>query len=275
MKLDLHCHIREGSIDAKVSLAEYISELKKNKIDGMLITDHDTYNGYRFWKNTMQGKMNQDFLVLKGIEYDTRDAGHMLIIMPEGVKMQLLELRGLSAVAVINFVHRHGGIIGPAHPCGEKYLSFTNTKTYYSTPELMEKFDFFEVFNSCETEESNENARKLAEKYKKIGTGGSDAHRIDCVGKGYTEFSEKITCETELIAAIRNGKIINATGELYKRTTKDKIGRVHKVLVYSFWVYNKWGTLIKGRKRKKKNKIENPVYPIDPIEALQVRKSRK
>lgn len=45
MKLDMHCHVKEGSIDSKVSLDEYITLLKERGFDGMLITDHDTYKG--------------------------------------------------------------------------------------------------------------------------------------------------------------------------------------------------------------------------------------
>ena len=91
MKLDMHCHVKEGSIDSKVSLDEYITKLKENGFDGMLITDHDTYKGYRHWKYNMKGKAHEDFVVLKGIEYDTCDAGHIICIMPEGVKMRLLD----------------------------------------------------------------------------------------------------------------------------------------------------------------------------------------
>ncbi len=82
MKLDMHCHVKKGSIDSKVSLDEYITSLKEQGFDGMLITDHDTYKGYRHWKNEMKGKMHEDFVVLKGIEYDTCDAGHIICIMP-------------------------------------------------------------------------------------------------------------------------------------------------------------------------------------------------
>ena len=88
MKLDMHCHVKEGSIDSKVSLDEYITILKEKGFDGMLITDHDTYKGYRHWKYQMKGKVHEDFVVLKGIEYDTCDAGHIICIMPEGVKMR-------------------------------------------------------------------------------------------------------------------------------------------------------------------------------------------
>ena len=266
LKLDMHCHVKEGSIDSKVGLDEYITKLKENGFDGMLVTDHDTYKGYRHWKYQMKGKVHEDFVVLKGIEYDTCDAGHIICIMPEGVKMRLLELRGLPVAVLIDFVHRHGGILGPAHPCGEKYLSFTNTKKFYKSPEIIKRFDFIEVFNACEPEESNEGALKLAYKYKKPGSGGSDAHRPDCVGMGYTILPEYVTCETELISLIRQKKPTEAGGSLYNKTTKDKMGKANKLLVYSFWIYNKGGELLKRRKRKKKGEIENPVDPIDPIE---------
>lgn len=266
MKLDMHCHVKEGSIDSKVSLDEYITKLKAEGFGGMLITDHDTYNGYRHWKNKMKGKVHDDFVVLKGIEYDTCDAGHILCIMPEGVRMRLLELRGLPVQVLIDFVHRHGGILGPAHPCGEKYLSFAHTKKYYKSPEVIKRFDFIEVFNSCEPEESNAGAMKLARKYQKVGIGGSDAHKLDCVGMAYTELPEKITCETELISLIRQKVPIEAGGMLYGKTTKDKIGKINKLLVYSFWFYNKGGEILKRHKRRRKGQVENPVDPIDPIE---------
>ena len=50
MKFDLHCHTKAGSIDAKVSLSRYIELLKAQGFSGMLVTDHDSYKGYRQWK---------------------------------------------------------------------------------------------------------------------------------------------------------------------------------------------------------------------------------
>ena len=70
MKIDMHCHVREGSIDSKVPIEEFIKKLQSKGIGGMLVTDHDTYNGYRHWKNTIKGRKYKDFVVLKGIEYD-------------------------------------------------------------------------------------------------------------------------------------------------------------------------------------------------------------
>lgn len=266
MKIDMHCHVKEGSIDSKVSLESYIEKLKEKGIDGMLVTDHDTYNGYRRWKESIKEKKYEDFVVLKGIEYDTLDAGHILIIMPQGVKMRLLELRGLPLSLLIDFVHHNGGICGPAHPCGEKYLSFTNTKRWQKSPELLEKFDFVETFNACEPKQSNEGAKYLAEKYNKPGTGGSDAHRLDCVGMAYTEFPHPIRTELDLIMQIRDKEAIKAEGDYYTRTTKDKIGKINKLLITSFWFYNRGGALLKKRMRKNRIQKEQPIDPIDPIE---------
>ena len=130
----------------------------------------------------------------------------------------------------------------------------------------MKRFDFVEAFNACEPEESNAGAMKLAEKYRKVGIGGSDSHRPDCVGKGYTILPERVTCETELISLIRKKVPIEAGGVIYGKTTKDKMGKMNKLLVYSFWFYNKGGEILKRHKRKLKGLSENPMNPIDPIE---------
>lgn len=250
MKMDMHCHTKEGSIDGKVSLEEYIELLEEKGFGGMLITDHNSYKGYRHWRDNIKGKSHTDFVVLKGIEYDTSNAGHILVIMPEGMKLRILELRGMPVSLLITFVHAFGGILGPAHPCGEKYMSLANTRYYRKNRSVLAKFDFIEGFNACEPEEANKAAMKLAERYKKPVFGGSDSHRPDCVGTGFTDFKEEITCESQLIEYVRQKKPMEAGGELYKGTTKEKIGAVNNVLVYSFWLYNKSAAFLRAHKRR-------------------------
>ena len=94
MKFDMHCHTQEGSLDGKVALEQYIHLLKDKGFNGMLVSDHNSYNGYRKYRDALKKEL-KDFVVLKGIEYDTIDAGHILVIMPENVKLLLLECRGL------------------------------------------------------------------------------------------------------------------------------------------------------------------------------------
>ena len=73
MRYDMHCHTKEGSLDAKVPVTEYARLLQKRGFTGMLVTDHNSYKGYRAWckaKKELKRKNDPlaDFVVLKGIE---------------------------------------------------------------------------------------------------------------------------------------------------------------------------------------------------------------
>ena len=256
MKLDMHCHTKEGSPDCKLELLENIEILKQKGFHGMLITDHDSYKAYRYYKKLSHKP--EDFVVLKGIEYDTIDAGHMLIVMPTGVKLPILELRGLPVILLIEIVHRYGGIIGPAHPCGEKFLSIRNTLHGRLSHVIYRRFDFVEGYNACEDADSNMRAMRLASQYHLPCFGGSDSHKAACVGFGYTILQEHITTETELINYVRSGKATLIGGRHYEHTTKDKLGKINNVLVYSFWFYNRICALLR-RKARNLELMENQI----------------
>lgn len=260
MKFDMHCHTKEGSMDAKVMIEEYIRILRDKGFGGMLVSDHNSYNGYREWRDSIKGKKYTDFVVLKGIEYDTIDCGHMLIIMPEGVKLRLLEMRGLPAQILIMTVHHYGGIIGPAHPYGEKYLSLMKTqepKSYHEErlESLMRQFDFVEIYNASEEDENNMKAKHLARRYHKPGFGGSDAHRLEFAGMGYTSLPDDIKCESDLIRFVKKTPYIKCGGTHYEKVAKQRLGIFSNMLVPSFFVYNKSGEWLKRRKRNKE--LEN------------------
>ncbi len=269
MKLDMHCHTKEGSPDGKLALLENIALLKEKGYQGMLITDHNSYKAYRYYKKLADKP--DDFVVLKGIEYDTIDAGHMIIIMPTGAKLPILELRGLPLWLLIEIVHLYGGILGPAHPCGEKFLSIKNTLRGKLSEAIYRKFDFIEGYNACEDADSNMRAMALAGRFGLPCFGGSDSHKPDCAGLGYTILQEDITTETELIAYIRASKSTLIGGLHYTHTTKSKLGRVNKVLVYSFWIYNKFLALFR-RKARNLELMEDQI--LDSIRAAKSKKTR-
>ena len=83
-------------------------------------------------------------------------------------------------------------------PACERYLSIVNTRKKRSKDAVLRKFDFIETFNACESQESNDAARKLAEHFMKPGFGGSDSHRYDCIGTAYTELPREIRRESDL-----------------------------------------------------------------------------
>ncbi len=255
MKFDMHCHTKEGSMDGKVPIVQFVGILKHRGYDGMLVSDHNSYNGYRAWQKHLQtmekAGIPEDFVVLKGIEYDTIDAGHILVIMPNGSKLKILELRGLPVQLLIEIVHKNGGILGPAHPCGEKYLSITNTAKYRNRLSVMDKFDFVEGFNACEDTDSNRRAKELATYFHKPAFGGSDAHKADCIGLAYTELEGYIRNESDLIACVKEGRVSDCGGVHYAGTTKDRLGKANKLLVESFRFYNRLGSIWRHRSRKR------------------------
>ncbi|MCM1143789.1 MAG: PHP domain-containing protein [Blautia sp.] len=264
MKLDMHCHTKEGSPDGKVALLDNIAVLKQKGFQGMLISDHNSYKAYRYYKTL--DNPPQDFTILCGIEYDTLDAGHILIIMPTGVRPKILELRGLPILFLIEIVHRYGGILGPAHPCGEKFLSAFNTRRGKMLKDrLLQKFDFIEAFNACEDDISNECAKSLAARYHLPEFGGSDSHKADCIGLGYTLLEEDISNETELIQYIKAGRPAVSGGIHYLHTTKERLGKANDILVYSFWLYNKFLALLRSKARNleiAQNRLLQPIgYP--------------
>lgn len=278
MKFDMHCHTKAGSIDASVSVERYIELLSAQGFDGMLITDHDSYKGYYKWvrkrglssrhgecpeKQTgtalQREQRKAGFCVLAGIEYDTKDAGHFIVIMPDHVRLRILQIRGMSVEKLIYLVHRFGGVLGPAHPFGQRSSSAMFFKKIKSNPEILQKVDFIEGFNTCEKEESNRLASALAGKLGKPCTGGSDAHNEAYVGMGYTLIDRRITCNNDLIAAIREGQIAQWGGQVRNRTRKAEM----KDAFYSVWgfkVYNRGvGVLFAPYRKYRMRKLRHAV----------------
>lgn len=256
MKFDMHCHTAEGSSDSKVSIKEYISLLKEQGFDGMLVTDHDSYGGYNYYEQYLK-ESTSDFVVLKGIEYDTLDAGHFVVILPTYANLRILEHKGLFLKTLIKIVHSYGGILGPAHACGEPFLSLFSTGRYKRDDSIAFQFDFIEGYNCGEDDETNYKAQMIARKYGKPATGGSDAHKPDCVGLAYTKVYEPIRNNDDLIDYIKKCKPMECGGQQYMGTIKEHLGPWNKLLVYGFFPYNKAGALKHYRKRNAElNKIK-------------------
>lgn len=239
MKFDLHCHTKEGSLDAKTDVRTYIMRLIALGYDGMLITDHNSYKGYETWKKIKSTlSFTKPFIVLKGIEYDTIDAGHYIIVLPEHINLKILELRGLTLDMLEKIVHSHGGILGPAHPYGTGCVSLMNTKIGKKAPHMFHKFDFVEGYNGCEKALSNVLACKLARKYKKPVIAGSDAHRANIIGSAYTIFDQPIRNNQDLIQYINEKKQPEIPGLLDYLVLKENIGLRQHLIDTGFFVYH-------------------------------------
>ena len=213
MILDMHCHTKEGSPDSRVSLLETISLLKRKGYDGMVVTDHNSYHGY----NTLKDEI-KDFVVLRGVEYDSLDGGHLLIILPSRIKYEIFEYRGIYAEDVVKIVHALGGIVGPAHPFDYSSLGICNTKLKTNL-DLLNQFDFIETFNGCLSLRGSLLSNYLANYLNKPCICGSDSHSITKVGLARTEIPCDIKNEDDLIKVVKEAdyETFNACGSFYER----------------------------------------------------------
>lgn len=249
VKFDMHCHAKEGSVDARVSIVEYARELKQMGYQGMLITDHDSYRSYRAWEAYKKEHPHESFQVIKGIEYDTIDAGHFLVIMPDDVDLRILEIRGLPALLLIALVHRYGGIVGIAHPYGSEFTSVNRAVKMPGYRLILSQCDFIETFNAAETPESNQKAQQLAMHLNKPGIGGSDSHLFSGLGTGFTMFDAEITCAGDMIRAIKQ-ESAQQVGGVCRGQERNRF-LTSRTAAWLFQCYNRGLAMAKCRRRSR------------------------
>ena len=165
-----------------------------------------------------------------------------------------MELRGMPVQLLIPIVHNYGGILGPAHPFGEKFMSFMNSKAYKRNPDILSEFDFIEVFNACESKMANDKALEMAKKYNLTGTAGSDSHKTESIGYAYTVIPDEIRKESQLIEYIKHRNKTECGGKIYENTSRGKLGKAKIITTYLFWIYNKFGGWSRGIQRNGKLK---------------------
>lgn len=236
MRFDLHCHTKEGSIDSKVSVREFAYKFLALGYDGFMIADHNSYKGCHAWDAIKEQPPYDKLTVIRGIEYDTKDAGHVLIIMPDDVYLNIFRIRGMRLKKTLKLVHRFGGIIGLAHPYGASGSSAMGFKQMDMS--LIGKLDFIETFNTCEFPDSNTQAKELAERYELPGFAGSDSHVTEYIGMACTFIEDEIKCNNDLIRAVKAKSDITAFGVERGETKKAK-RKEHWIGVLGYKIYNR------------------------------------
>lgn len=236
MKFDMHVHTKEGSMDSKVSVAEYAEMFMEKGFDGFMIADHNSWRGCLTWDEICDDPKYENFTVIRGLEYDTKDAGHILVILPDGIYPKLLHIRGMKLARLILLVHALGGVLGPAHPYGIATSSMMGFKKM--NPRLLKHMDFIEVFNTCELPGSNRLAAAMAQRYQLPGTAGSDAHVPDYIGMACTEIHGNILCNDDMIHAIKLHAMVEAGGR-ERQSTKKSRAKEHWIGQTAYRLYNR------------------------------------
>jgi predicted metal-dependent phosphoesterase TrpH len=170
LKLDLHVHSCYSD-DASGTPEELIKSLKKQGLQGMALTDHNTLDGsLKAYKNKPK-----DFIVIPSMEISTKD-GHLLALNV----LKPIQ-RDRTVEETVDAILDAGGI--PIVPHLFRLLSGIKEEKLKG---IHDKLCALEVFNGCSVPSSNLKTAQVASQYHLGGTGGSDSHDPLYAGYSYT-----------------------------------------------------------------------------------------
>ena len=172
MKMDLHIHSKY-SYDSFLSPERIIKIAKKKELGGVAVTDHGTIKG---GVETSKINKGDDFIVIVGSEIKTEYGDVIGLFLNEEIVSNIF-------MEVVDEIKVQGGLVILAHP-------YRKGKIF---PEgLMNKIDLIEAFNARSRKGDNERAYKLATKFRKTMTAGSDAHLGFEIGRGRTIVNSEV-----------------------------------------------------------------------------------
>ncbi|MGB9749044.1 MAG: PHP domain-containing protein [Candidatus Woesearchaeota archaeon] len=187
LKYDLHVHTKYSKCSG-LKLSTLLKTAKKNGLNGIAITDHNTIRGALALK-----KLNKDrnFEVIIGEEIMTNNGELLAYYLKE-------EIRPGDVFEVIDKIKEQNGLISVAHP-----YSVYRQRIGSFIFKLKGKIDAVEVFNGRAILPYENRLAQNAAKLLNVGqTAGSDAHSRIEIGKAYTFFDEKYN----LIEAVKKKK---------------------------------------------------------------------
>jgi predicted metal-dependent phosphoesterase TrpH len=194
---DIHLHTIY-SYDGTASLAAVLNRAKQIGLDVIAITDHDEIRGAL---KALELAPNYGVEVIPGIEITTADGDLLAFFITEKVDA------GLSLIETVLRVRELGGVCIAPHPMaggmGMKSLSGRTILKALRNPQVAESLIGIEVYNATALDRiSNHYANILASRLHIAKTGSSDAHIIDTIGFGVTEFEG--SSAADLLTALKN-----------------------------------------------------------------------
>jgi predicted metal-dependent phosphoesterase TrpH len=190
LKLDLHLHSC-FSDDAIGSPLDFVKSLRKQKLSGMALTDHNTIQGYQ----QVRDYVAKDFVIIPGIEISTAD-GHLLAF---NIMHDIPP--GRSIEETVDQVIDGGGV--PIVPHLFRLLSGIKKE---KLKEIQTKVPAIEVFNGCSVPSTNLKTAKIAHEFYFGGTGGSDSHDPSFAGYAYTVIDSTDLNIDTIVSEIQNKK---------------------------------------------------------------------
>jgi predicted metal-dependent phosphoesterase TrpH len=179
-KADIHIHSDHS--DGLASVSEILEFARDHTdLDVIAITDHNTIEGALRAQSISE---EYGIEVVIGEEVSSRE-GHVI-----GLYLQDDILPGMSATDTIQAIEEQGGIAVIPHPFSNKGVFGPRGRGLFAAAAAEGAFHALEVYNSLPflIWANKVAAKTLAGGQGIAATGGSDAHVLEAVGKGYTVF---------------------------------------------------------------------------------------
>lgn len=208
VKFDFHIHSKY-SYDSLSTPKSIVRTAKKQGLNGLAITDHNTIKGA-----IEASKIDKNIEIIIGSEIKTDEGDIIGLFLNE-------EIKSTGFDSVIDEIREQDGFIILPHP----YKTFDNIPDY-----ILNKIDAIEILNGRISNVLNKKARDLAIKKKFLFTGGSDAHLAKDVGRVATIFNGDIGTLTRdnIEKALGQCNVIGTEAPGYTHYYTAAIGNIRK-----------------------------------------------
>jgi predicted metal-dependent phosphoesterase TrpH len=195
---DLHMHTIY-SYDGTATVPAVLRRAHEIGLDVIAITDHDEIAGSQ---KALELASHFGVEVIPGIEITTAEGDLLALFVKEKIQA------GLSLVDTILNVRELNGICIVPHPLaggmGMKSLSGYALLKALRNPDVVETLIGIETYNATSLDRmGNQYARILSNRLNITQVGNSDAHVLQAIGLGATEFEGKSA--EDLLIALKNG----------------------------------------------------------------------
>jgi len=244
----MHSNFSDGkpSIEEILEFVEHETDLRV-----IAISDHDTIDGALYAKELMSKKKYR-FELIVGEEISSNEGHILALFISERIKPQQ------PAHEVIRQIHAQGGLAIAAHPF---YVTRFNSDKVYAAKGVGSKvlIDEKSTFDGIETVNGIPTYQKVNMKAQYVNrlllflpeTGGSDAHIVESIGKGYTVFEGGTAHDVREAIENSQTQALNDSWE------------ISSIFRYGFFLWPKGlrlliRTIVFGPKKKQKEIIKFP-----------------
>jgi predicted metal-dependent phosphoesterase TrpH len=188
-RIDLHVH-SSASFDCQVAPLDVARRCHALGLSPVVLTDHDSIEGAKELKGS-------GINVIAGQEVMTTEGELIGLFLTAPIPGKL------SPESAVKAIKDQGGVVYLEHP----YDEYRRRLSEAAIERLADAIDIVEVWNGRASPEANAKAADLCETLGAAPGAGSDAHRLDEIGRAYVEL-EPFDSPSEFIERLKHGRVV-------------------------------------------------------------------